>query len=247
MSSAPTSSTSTTRDGALASNSCATTASTGSTISRLSALALARMSRAVSHQVVLGQRLADRLALREQERVGHGAADDQHVDLGDQVAEQSSLVDTLAPPTMAATGRSGSSSALSKRLEFRLHGAAGIGGQHVAEAFGRGMGAVRGREGVVDIDIAELGQRADEVGIVLFLARVEAGVLQQRMSPGFMAATALLGRLADAVVGERDRPLEDVRDAAGDRLQRVLRDRACPSAGRNATAGSPCRPCRQSR
>ena len=60
MSSAPTSSTRRTRDGACAANFCATTASTGSTISRLSDFALARMSRAVGDQIVLAQRFADR-------------------------------------------------------------------------------------------------------------------------------------------------------------------------------------------
>ena len=43
------------------------------------------------------------------------------------------------------------------------------------------------------------------------------------MSPGFIAATAASAVVADAVLGEADRPLDDVRDRVGDRLQRLLR------------------------
>ena len=61
--------------------------------------------------VRLGQRLADLDALRQEERVGHAAADDQLVDLGGEVGEHVGiLVDTLAPPITAAVGRCGFSS-----------------------------------------------------------------------------------------------------------------------------------------
>ena len=93
-------------------------------------------------------------------------------------SSSSSLVETLAPPTMAMTGFFGASSALRQRFEFGLHGAAGIGRQLVAEPFGRGVRAVRRREGVVDPEVAELGERGDERRIVLLLALVEARVLQ---------------------------------------------------------------------
>ena len=93
-------------------------------------------------------------------------------------SNRSILVETLAPPMIAITGRVGGVQRLGQRLELGLHGAAGIGRQLVAEALGRGMGAVRGREGVVDPDVAELGQFGDEGGIVLFFLLVEAGVLE---------------------------------------------------------------------
>ena len=83
---------------------------------------------------------------------------------------------------------------LAERLELGLHGAAGIGRQHVAEAFGRGMRAVRGGEGVVDIDVAELGERGDEGRIVLFLAGVEARVLQAEDVAGLHRGDRGLGR-----------------------------------------------------
>ena len=45
------------------------------------------------------------------------------------------------------------------------------------------------------------------------------------MSPGFIAATALLGDRADAIFGESDRPLDDARDCGGDRLAAIPSDR----------------------
>ena len=45
--------------------------------------------------VVLGEALADRLALGDQERVGHAAAEDEQVDLGHQVVEDLDLVADL--------------------------------------------------------------------------------------------------------------------------------------------------------
>ena len=49
------------------------------------------MRSAVVGEVLLGQRPADLEALREQEGVGHAAADDQDVDLADEVLEKVEL------------------------------------------------------------------------------------------------------------------------------------------------------------
>ena len=117
-------------------------------------------------------------------------------------SSSSSLVETLAPPTMAIDRLLRRLQRLVERLELGLHGAAGIGRQLVAEPFGRGMRAVRGREGVVDPDVAELGERGDEGRIVLLLALVEAGVLQQQDVAGLHRGDRGLGLVADAVLGE---------------------------------------------
>ena len=153
-------------------------------------------------EVGFDQRLADRLALRQQERVGHGAADDQHIDLRQQIAEQVELGRHLGAADDRGHRPLRMLERLAERLEFGLHGAAGIGRQHVAEAFGRGMRAVRGGEGVVDPDVAELGQRGDEGRVVLLLARVEAGVLQAEDVALLHGGDRRFGGLADAVVGE---------------------------------------------
>ena len=65
-------------------------------------------------------------------------------------------------------------------FDFLLHQQAQRGGQQVGHALGRGVGAVRGAEGVVDIDIAERGQLRGEGGVVGLFFGVEAQVFQQQ-------------------------------------------------------------------
>ena len=67
---------------------------------------------------------------------------------------------------------------------------------------------MRHREGVVDEKIAELGQRLDEVGIVLFLAGVKARVLETEDVARLHGGDRALGLVADAVGNELDRPLD---------------------------------------
>ena len=107
-----------------AANFGATTTSTGSTIRRPPALALARMSRAVGTRSGSTSDLPTGLPSGEQERVGHGAADDQRVDIRHQVAEEIELGRDLgaaddgrdrARPARAAPCSSASSSSCMAR------------------------------------------------------------------------------------------------------------------------------------
>ena len=132
-------------------------------------------------------------------------------------------MEIFAPPTIAASGRSGCVERLVEGFEFGLHGAPGVGGKLVAETFSRRVRAMRGRERVVDPDVAELGQRGDEGRIVLFFAGMEAGVFETQNVAGLHGGDRALGRLADAVVGEFHRALDDARDLGGDRLERLFR------------------------
>ena len=91
----------------------------------------------------------------------------------------------------------------------------------MGEPFGRGVGAVSGGEGVVDIDVAELGELFDMGRIVLLLALMEAGVLQQEHVAVLHFGDRVVGRLADAVGAEGDRALDDVGDRGGDGLERI--------------------------
>ena len=84
------------------------------------------------------------------------------------------------------------------------------------------MRAVRGRERVVDPDVAELCQFGDEGRIVLFFFLVEAGVFQAEDVAVLHRGDGLGRGFADAVVGEGDRLLDDLRQRCGDRLQRIL-------------------------
>ena len=81
--------------------------------------------------------------------------------------------------------------------------------------------AVSGGEGVVDIDVAELGELVDMGRIVLLLALMEAGVLEQEDIAVLHFGDRVVGCLADAVAGKSDRPLDDVGDRGGDGFQRI--------------------------
>ncbi len=129
-------------------------------------------------EVALDQRAADILAHRHQERVGHGAADDQHIDARQKVTEQVELGGNLGA---ADDGRDRALRLVEHLLEgfeFGLQRAPGEGGEHMGDAFGRGMRAVRHREGVVDVDVAEASELGDEGRVVRLLAGVEARVLE---------------------------------------------------------------------
>ena len=162
ISSGATLSTVTTREAALASNFRATTASTGSTISQLTDFALTRISRAVATRSRSASDLPTFLPMRQQERVGHAAADDQHVDLGDEVAEEFELGRHLGAAHDGGERTLRRDERLFERVELGLHAASRIGGEQAAEPFGRGMRAVRDREAVVDEDVAERRELAHE-------------------------------------------------------------------------------------
>ena len=78
---------------------------------------------------------------------------------------------------------------------------------------------MRGREGVAHEDIAERGQLAGEIGIVVFFAAMEAGVLQAENIAGAHRIHGRQGFFADAILGECDRPLDHFCQLAGDGLQ----------------------------
>ena len=67
-----------------------------------------------------------------------------------------------------------------------------------------------------------LASAATKAGIVLFLAGMKAGVLQADDVAVLHRRHRAFGGVADAVVDEFDRPLDDVRDLGGDRLERIF-------------------------
>src|SRR4051794_17354074 len=84
------------------------------------------------------------------------------------------------------------------------------------------MRAMRRREGVVDPDVAELGQLRGERRIVLFFLWMEAGILQTKDVAVLHRSDRLLCGLADAVIRKRDRLADHLRQRRSDRFQRVL-------------------------
>ena len=170
--------------------------------------------------VRLIKRLAHLDALRRQEGVGHGAADHQGLHPADQVFQQVNLCGDLG----AADDRHHRAFGMGQRLfqmgQLGLHGAAGGIGQQPRHAFGAGMGTVRGAEGVVDEDVAQLRQGGRHGGIVLFLTRMKAGVFQQQHVAVLQRGDGSFGDGADAVIGEGDLAAHGVRQRMHQHLQR---------------------------
>src|SRR5882724_6789103 len=85
------------------------------------------------------------------------------------------------------------------------------------------MGAVCRREGIVDPEVAELGELRDERRVVLLFALVEAGVLQKQNVAGLHRRDRGRGLVANAILGKCDGPLRRKRYGGGDGLERLLR------------------------
>jgi hypothetical protein len=101
-----------------------------------------------------------------------------------RLPSSSSLVETLAPPTIAASGRAGASSALPSAVSSASARPAKAGRTWPSPSVE--ACAVGGGKGVVDEDVAELGEFSHESGIVLLLARMEAGVFQAHDATGLI-------------------------------------------------------------
>ena len=85
---------------------------------------------------------------------------------------------TLAPPRITTKGGVGIVADGRQLDDLALEQQAGVGRQQVRHPLGRRVGAVRGAEGVVDVELGELGELGRELGVVLLLAGLEAAVLE---------------------------------------------------------------------
>ena len=86
---------------------------------------------------------------------------------------------------------------------------------------------MRGRKGIVDIDVAERGELFGEGRIVLLLAVVVTKVFQHGHLARLQRIDAALGLVADAVADEADLgALHQLGDLVGNRLQRGVGHRA---------------------
>ena len=82
---------------------------------------------------------------------------------------------------------------------------------------------MRGREGVIDVEIAAAGKLLREVGIVLLLALVEAQVLQHGDFARAQRVDRALGGGADALGHELYGACEQVAELCCNRVQRERR------------------------
>jgi len=123
--------------------------------------------------------LADAAALGGEEGIGHAAADDEGVDLVEQVVDDVQLVGDLGAAEDCHKRALGIGQGLAHDADFLLDEEAADGGEIVRHAGGGGMRAVRGAKGVVYEDVGQRGELAAQLGIVLRLALFKAGVLEQ--------------------------------------------------------------------
>ena len=154
-----------------------------------------------------------------------------------------SLVDTFDPPTMATSGRCGCASARAERVELGGHQRAGARDRRVLrDAVRRRLGAMRGAERVVDVDVAQRRHLARERVVVLLLALVEAAVLEQHDVAGRERGVPRRRRRPSRGSSGTVAP-EQLGQPLGDRRERILGAPArLRSAGRGATSPSPRAP-----
>ena len=133
-----------------------------------------------------------------------------------------SLVDTFEPATIATSGPRRFGERLAQRVELGGEQRAGAGDRCEARnAVRRRLGAVRGAEGVVRVDVAELRHLLRELVAVLLLALVHAAVLEQHHLPGLQRRVPRAA--VDPVADQRHRYAEQLGQALADRRERVLR------------------------
>ena len=128
---------------------------------------------------LLAQRRADLVALGLEERVAHRAADEDRVGDLQEGVDDADLVGDLR----AADDRDERPARVredpGQRLDLALQQAArGRALDVLDDADRRGVRAVRGAEGVVDVEVREIAEALGQLGVVLRLARLEADVLE---------------------------------------------------------------------
>ena len=87
------------------------------------------------------------------------------------------------------------------------------------------MGAVRAGEGIVDVDVADPCKRFRESRVVVFLAFMEAGVLEHENGARFHCLGGVRCLVAHAIFRKGDGDADMRAKGLGDRFQRIFRFR----------------------
>ena len=165
-----------------AANSRPRTRSTGSISSQSDCFGpLQRLARQLD---ALDQRVAGLDPLRLEEPEAHRAADQDLVGDFEEAVDHADLVGDLGAAEDDDQRPLGRLDHLGQLGHLALQQQARVGGQVVGDPGGAGVGAVGGAEGVVDVDVAELGEAFGQVRVVLRLPRLEAEVLEQQHVAG---------------------------------------------------------------
>src|SRR5262245_28646804 len=175
----------------------------------------------------LAQRLSDLHTLRVQEGAGHAASKHELIHPLGQVGQDLNLGRELG----AAGNRNDRPSRMIERQvegpDLGHHQQAGIRRNKMCNRLDRSMGAMRGRKGVIDIDVAERGKLFGEVWIVFLLAVVVTKIFEQSDLTRLERTDATPSLVADAIVDEGHLGAEhELRNLVSNRPQRGVGHRA---------------------
>ena len=190
------------------------------------ATALAREAEHVARQldaVRLDQGVAGGDPLGAEEAEAHRAADQEPVGGLEEPLDDANLVGHLGAAQHDAEGPRGVVAHRDQLTDLALEQEARVGGKQARHALGRRVGAVRGPERVVHIEVGERGEPARELRVVCGLAGLEAAVLEQQ----HLARLEVRGKRLDLGPGhpggQGHRGPEKVGEARGDRGHRERR------------------------
>ena len=131
-------------------------------------------------QIMFAQGLTHIDTARSQKCIRHTAADNQMVNLLDQMVQHVELGRNLCPAHDSGNGMFRRAQGSLKRIQLSLHRTTGISWQDISEAFSRHVRTMRRRKGIVYIKIAVGGNGACEFRIIRFLARPKPRVFEER-------------------------------------------------------------------
>ena len=167
----------------------------------------------VALPVGLQQAVAHLAALGGGERIGHAAADDDGIGDVQQVVDDADLGGDLAAAQDGHQRPLGVGDGTAQELQLLLDQEAGDSGQVRRHAGGGGVGPVHGTEGVGHIQIRHVGQLPGQLRVVLGLAGLKAGVLQQQDLSRLQGGRLGLGVGAHYVMGEDHFPAQQLAEA----------------------------------
>src|SRR5581483_9241350 len=181
------------------------------------------------HFIRLDEALADLLALREEERVCHRPTDQQRITFTEELFDDVDLVGDLRAAEDRDERALRIGDGVAEELEFLLDEEpddARLALHRLRHAERAGVFAMRGAEGVVDVDVAELGDLLGEIRVVLLLFLVESEIFEQQDVAVLKTFGSAFDAGADAVIDEADRLAEQFTELLLNRLERVFRLRS---------------------
>ena len=172
--------------------------------------------------VVFDQARANGASLGLDKGVGHAAAHDQAVHPVHEVLEDGQLAAHFGAADDGQQRFGWGRKHLVECFDFAVHEEAKrlVLWEELGDDGRGGMRAVGGPEGVVDIDVAVLGQLPGKKLISRLFFWMEAQVFQQRDFPRFQLLRHVECRIAHAVRGERNVSAQQLGDASDEVLQR---------------------------